>query len=279
MKTGLLALFSSAVLTLALCAENVSTESSIKIVNWNVLYGFNHGQALEAGSRWIAEQAPDIVALQELNGLSVEQLGHHARSWDHAHAVMHKESGFPVGLTSNRPVEVLERVVKGGHHGYLHCKTRGVHFFVVHFWPGQFFEPDRVTETSRLLLSRKERIIILGDFNGCSRRDAHFLKTHATGRMPDFSFVDQVESLGFVDMIHKHDPLAKVSCPSPITIPRWSRDLAELKTKQYRIDFVFADPQLAQGSESGTLLLEPVINTISDHYPVVVVFNAASWPD
>ncbi len=97
--------------------------------------------------------------------------------------------------------------------------------------------------------------------------------------MPDFSFVDQVESLGFVDMIHKHDPLAKVSCPSPITIPRWSRDLAELKTKQYRIDFVFADLKLAQGSESGTLLLEPVINTISDHYPVVVVFNAASWPD
>ena len=40
----------------------------LKILNWNVLYGFNHGNSIELGTRWIVNQSPDVVALQELNG-------------------------------------------------------------------------------------------------------------------------------------------------------------------------------------------------------------------
>jgi endonuclease/exonuclease/phosphatase family metal-dependent hydrolase len=129
---------------------------------------------------------------------------------------------------------------------------------------------DEILNRVAPLLEQEEKVIILGDFNGCSRKDEAFLVANAKLRKRDYTFVDKVESKGFVDIVYKHDSEAKVSCPSPITIPRWSKDMAELKLKRYRIDFVFADRILAEGSRSGTISLAEEIDTISDHYPVIV---------
>ena len=111
--------------------------SNLRVVSWNVLYGFNHGQSVEEAGAWLGEQGANVVALQELNGISEDGLVKLARHWGHRFAVTHKEAGFPVGLTSRKPIQVLERKVEGFHHGYLHVRTYEIHFFVVHFWPGK----------------------------------------------------------------------------------------------------------------------------------------------
>ena len=258
---------------LSLASHTIVSGESIKIINWNVLYGFNHHQSVKEGSDWIMTKQPDVVAFQELNGIAEEQLGHYSAAWNHPYAITHKETGFPVGLTSREPIQVIERNQKGGHHGYLHCRTYGMHFFVVHFWPGVFFEIDRVMVKVRKLLEEKQKVVILGDFNGCSRKDTDFLKTNTTLRKIDFEFVDRVEAAGLIDLVHKHDPSAKVSCPSPITIPKWTATMQELKMKQYRIDFIFTDSSLAENSISGSICLDKEIDTISDHYPVIVELN------
>lgn len=255
---------------LGTAAWGTTGEEAMRILNWNVLYGFNQGQSLEEGVDWIASQAPDVAAFQELNGITEERLEEFARKWGHAYAATHKEQGFPVGLTSNQPIQVLERAVDGYHHGFLHCKTYGIHFFVVHFWPGRLEDLDRVLLKADALMKNRENVIILGDFNGCSRKDKDFLETNATLREVDYTCVDRVEAKGFVDLVYKHDPNAKISCPSPLTIPRWSKDMEELQKKRYRIDFVFADPNLAMRSTGGTILLSDELDTISDHYPVIV---------
>ena len=259
--------------TINLDGLHAADGSTLKIINWNVLYGFNHHKSIEEAGKWLNQQHADVVAFQELNGISEERLGELANQWGHNHAVTHKETGFPVGLTSNQPIEVLAREVEGFHHGFLHCKTYGIHFFVVHFWPGKVVDVEKVLKRATSMLKQKEPVIILGDFNGCSRKDEAFLKANAKLRERDYTFVDLVETHGFVDIVHKHDPEAKISCPSPITIPKWSKDLEELKLKRYRIDFVFADAQLANDSKAGTISLAKEIETISDHYPVIVEFN------
>jgi endonuclease/exonuclease/phosphatase family metal-dependent hydrolase len=247
-------------------------------VNWNVLYGFNHKKSVKQGANWITKQAADVVALQELNGHNQVGFKELASEWGHDHAAILKKGGFPVGLTSNQPIEVIERRVKDFHHGYLHCKTHGIHFFVVHFWPGKYWEADWILDKTAPLIERGEKVIILGDFNGNSRKDEDFLIANATLRKRDYTFVDKVEAKGFVDIVHKHDPEAKISQPSSITIPRWTKDLKELKLKRYRIDFVFADKSFAEQSHSGTISLAREIETISDHYPVIVEFNGALSP-
>ena len=271
-------------IVMIICAVNLGITNAaeggtLKIINWNVLYGFNHHRSIKEAGNWIIEQRPNVVAFQELNGISEKRLGEHARKWAHAYAVTHKESGFPVGLTSKQPIEVIERQFKGFHHGFLHCKTYGIHFFVVHFWPGKSKEVDVILDKIAPLLERKEKVVILGDFNGNSRKDEAFLIESAKLRKRDYTFVDKVEAKGFVDIVHKHDPDAKISCPSPITIPRWTKDMEELNLKRYRIDFVFADTRLAKDSRSGTISLAKEIDTISDHYPVIVDFIISENPN
>ena len=254
------------------CSAFAEETETLKIVNWNVLYGFNHKKSVKQGANWIKKQAADVVALQELNGHNQVGFKEVAAEWGHDHAAILKKGGFPVGLTSSQPIEVIERRVKGFHHGYLHCKTHGIHFFVVHFWPGKYWEADWILDKTAPLIERGEKVIILGDFNGNSRKDEDFLIANATLRKRDYTFVDKVEAKGFVDIVHKHDPEAKISQPSSITIPRWTKDLKELKLKRYRIDFVFADKSFAEQSHSGTISLAKEIDTISDHYPVIVEF-------
>ena len=260
------------------CSAFAEVTETFKIVNWNVLYGFNHKKSVKQGANWITKQAADVVALQELNGHNQVGFKELASEWGHDHAAILKKGGFPVGLTSNQPIEVIERRVKDFHHGYLHCKTHGIHFFVVHFWPGKYWEADWILDKTAPLMERGEKVIILGDFNGNSRKDEDFLIANATLRKRDYTFVDKVEAKGFVDIVHKHDPEAKISQPSSITIPRWTKDLKELKLKRYRIDFVFADKSFAEQSHSGTISLAREIEKISDHYPVIVEFNGALSP-
>jgi len=250
------------------CVTDAAKGDTLKILNWNVLYGFNHHKSIEEASRWINAQKPDMIALQELNGISEKSLGEYAKKWGHSFAVTHKKGGFPVGLTSKEPIEVIERKSKGHHHGFLHCKTYGIHFFVVHFWPGKSKEVDEILNRIAPLLEQKEKVIFLGDFNGCSRKDEAFLIANAKLRKRDYTFVDKVEAKGFVDLVHKHDPKAKISCPT--WGPGSVKDMEEWKLKRCRIDFVFADRVLAEDSRFGTISLAREIDTISDHYPVIV---------
>ena len=246
-----------------------------KIVCWNVLYGFNRGKAVNTGSQWLSDQNPDVVALQELNGNTAKSFSKLAMGWGHVHSVILKERGFPVGLTSRMPIEVLERRIDGFHHGFLHCKTSGIHFFVVHFWPGKEHEADVVLEKARSLVDSGERVVVLGDFNSNSRQDAEFLKSSSAIK-PRYEVVDWFESHDFVDLVRKHDRDAKFSAPSPITIPRWSRDMDEIKSKRQRIDFVFAGPLLESNSTSATIVVNERVEKISDHYPVVVELSGVS---
>ncbi len=243
-----------------------------KVVNWNVLYGFNHGNSIDAGTQWIAGQSPDVVALQELNGNTSESLKELGQCWQHDHAVILKEKGFPVGLTSSQPIELIERGVDGFHHGFLHCKTHGIHFFVVHFWPTKGHEAVAITDKIKPLLADGQRVVVLGDFNTHSRKDETFLLTKKKVK-PLFDVVDLFESIGLVDLVYKHDPEAKISCPSPITIPKWSADLEELESKRQRIDFILGDSAIAKFSTSGKIVITDEIENISDHYPVVVDFR------
>ncbi len=245
--------------------------ATLRILNWNVLYGFNHANSIEQGVAWIADQKPDVVALQELNGNTAESLQGLAAQWGHEHSVLLKQDGFPVGLTSTAPIEVIERRVEGFHHGYLHCRTHDMQLFVVHFWPGKDHEAAIVLDKIKLLLEQNQDVVVAGDFNTHSRNDARYLASR-TNVKPLYDVVDLFESHGLVDLVHKHSPESLYSCPSPITIPSWSSSREELESKRQRIDFVLADSRLAQYSVAADIRVSEELDGISDHYPVVVEF-------
>ncbi|MBK1876061.1 endonuclease/exonuclease/phosphatase family protein [Pelagicoccus mobilis] len=256
-----------------LALSEAKDHKSLKVVNWNVQYGFNHRESIEQGAHWLTTQEPDIVGLQELNGLTSESLRSISKKWGHNYSAILKQKGFPVGLTSKKPIEVIERRVEGFHHGYLHCKSNGIHFFVVHFWPHKDHEADIILKKARSLLNQGESVVVMGDFNTNSEKDAEYLAGRDSVE-PIYEVVKAFESKGFVDLVHKHDKHAKYSHPSPKIMPRWAKTMSEVESKRQRIDFVFADNSLANFSRSGTILTSDELGEISDHYPIVVELTA-----
>jgi endonuclease/exonuclease/phosphatase family metal-dependent hydrolase len=270
----------------------------LRLITYNVLYGFNHGKAREIGPKWLAAQKPDIVALQELNGFTQTTLEQTARQWNHDHAVILKEKGFPVGLTANSEINIMEKRLDGMWHGYLHCQVKEIHLFVVHLSPSQhafrMHEAKLISAKIKPLLAAGEPVIVLGDFNCNSPLDQRWLssrpadrepsdpeaaKRRAANADPHAAVMAQFLELGLVDLVHAKQPATELERGTFATrlLPNY-RTNEQREDKTWRIDFILASPGLANHCTSARIPREKETDLISDHYPVEAVIGDLNEP-
>ena len=249
---------------------------TIEVLNWNTYHFFDHRAKLDEAKTWIVEEGPDLVALQEVLHCDEPALADLALEWGHEHAVMHKEKGYPVALTSSAPIEVLERRVEGLHHGFLHARTHGIDVFVVHFWPTKPAEAVAVAELAKAVVEAGRPVLVLGDFNGKIRFDEPYLREHGFGEEEDgelvfdYRITDAFLDRGFVELVSEHRPDDLYTFGSPALIPRWAETMADVEARRRRIDFVFASPDLAKGCRSARVDVDDArVGLYSDHYPIL----------
>ncbi len=268
---------------------------SLRVLSYNTYYVFSKGREVDAARDWITLQAPDVVALQELTDIDEDRLSELAAGWGHEHSALLKTSGFSTGLTSSSPIEVVERMLDGLHHGCLHARVDGVDVFVVHLSP--FRWATRTSETELLLakiqplLEQHEEVIVLGDFNALSPTDRHLLDVQPgllkKARASDAEH-DHIENLrdGIFDysvmqrffdggLVDAALPFFDASHESHWTFTTgiWSEQQIDPPEGGTRIDFVLADPVLAAAVVSAHITRTGVVNRTSDHYPVLVEFR------
>ncbi|MCH2106238.1 MAG: endonuclease/exonuclease/phosphatase family protein [Planctomycetes bacterium] len=250
--------------------------ATVEVINWNTYHLFDHKAKLEEAKGWLAEEAPDLLALQEVLHIDEAGLRELALSWGHEHAVMHKERGYPVALTSTAPIEVVERRVKGFHHGYLHARTHGVDVFVVHFWPTKVGEAGEVAEVAARLVREGREVLVVGDFNGKIRFDEDYLLERGFAEERDgevyfdYRLTDAFLDRGFKELVSEHSPSDLYTFGAPALIPRWANTLEEVYERRRRIDFIFASAGLAErclGAHVDTN--DDRVGQYSDHYPVL----------
>lgn len=78
--------------------------------------------------QWAKRQNADIVAFEELNNFTQVSLSKFAMKWGHPYAVILKEIGYPVGITSKYPITNAYKLIKGMHHGCLYVEIKGISF-------------------------------------------------------------------------------------------------------------------------------------------------------
>ena len=254
-----------------------------KVLTYNVLYGFNFQKSTDLGAQWIKGQHADLVALQEMTKYTQVKLTALAKKWGHQHSVILKENGFPVCLTANSPIEVIEKRVEDMWHGYLHCKVRGVNIFVVHLSPSK--HDVRVKEAGilcakvKLLLAADQRVIIMGDFNCNSPLDRDWLEAQPSTQEwraklpgnadPGYLTMSQFHAAGLYDLVHEKCPTAQVRLGTFSTrIKKQDRP-----GDRWRIDFILTDPTLALRCINADTPRDPVLHKISDHFPVQATFR------
>ena len=254
----------------------VETVETVEVVNWNTWHLFDHQAKLDEATDWLVEEGPDLVALQEVLHCDESRLAELALAWGHEHAVMHKERGYPVALTSSAPIEVLERRVEGWHHGFLHARTHGIDVFVVHFWPTRPAEATIVAEMAEAVAGDGRPVLVLGDFNGKIRFDEAYLREHGFGEEKDgeewfdYRITDAFLDRGFVELVSEHAPDDLYTFGSPALIPKWAKTMDEVERRRRRIDFVFASQDLAAGCRSARVDVDDTrVGRYSDHYPIL----------
>ena len=260
----------------------------LRVISYNILEGFrgaasgNFPEGSERRKRvsgWLASQHPDVVAFQELNGYTQQQLQQEAATWGHPYAVTLKEDGYIVGLTSKYAISVIERLRKDMHHGMLHCRSDGVDYFVVHLSPFRFRhrqrEVQQILQRVKQSLAEGRQAIVLGDFNAYSPADRanydgnqsllrrlrssderHDHVANLDRNQIDYSVIQSLLDAGLTDLYAKH------------------RD--EQATARSRIDYIYASAGLAERSLSAKWFVTEKHRKMSDHVPVSA---DVSWPN
>ncbi|HLR30950.1 MAG TPA: endonuclease/exonuclease/phosphatase family protein [Fodinibius sp.] len=264
-----------------------SESSDLKVITYNIWNGFKkqprYGNTdtsrAEKLVKWAKKQEADVIALQELVEYDTDKLYQLGQRMGLSNTILLKNSGHPVGITSKHPIELIERKMEGMHHGFLHVKIQGIHFFVVHLSPNDHKtrrkEASAITGKIMREVPAGEWVIVLGDFNARSPHDESFLQdqnvdSESEGQEPDSRVMKTFMDAGLNDLVYRQDPSGyhKISFPTPALSPG-----REWRNRGYRIDYILATSELADQCISATIPYSKLTKQISDHFPVVAEFK------
>jgi len=272
------------IILLSLSTGNTYSQKSFKILSYNVLEGLRSDTAImDQFVSWIRELDPDIIGFQEMNNFTQQKIEKFAARYGHSYAVLSKTDGYPVALTSKYPIVNVQKVTDNMHHVYLVANIHKINVVVIHFSP--FSYQKRQLEVNEIiakteLFPKNEKILIMGDFNSLSEKDAAYygpddlndqkeremkeshIRNLNNGKF-DYSVTNAIEKEGFTDLVYKFHEDFQPSIPT-----------RSFKSKyEKRIDFIYVNAELEKYSRSADIIRDKVTDVISDHYPVIAIFE------
>ncbi|GGZ21043.1 hypothetical protein GCM10007049_12090 [Echinicola pacifica] len=275
-------------------------QKELKVISYNIWNGFDWGKDPErrlALGQWMKNQAPDVVALQELCAYTPEKLQEDATSWGHDYSVLLKTTGYSVGITSAEPIEVRSRLFAPLHHGALHVVIVGIDYLVIHLHPGSI---QRRREELQLLrayidevIQTTENLMVLGDFNAHSPLDASvYLENQAwledkwesyqekglDGNMaiklqPDYSVMAGFLSLPLYDVVWQSKGASKDNVSYPAMALSDKENQGTEIPGNERIDYIMVSEDLQPSIIEAHIGNKEDNWYLSDHYPVIATFN------
>jgi len=287
----------SLIILCSIYANAQESDTNIKVMTYNIWNGFDWGKDTIRQANmitWIKSKNPDVLALQELCGYNEEKLKDDAAKWGHQYVKILKTDGYPVGLTSNKPIITKERSIDGFWHGLLHCETYGIDFFIVHLSPAdvnfRLKEAGIIAEKVKKIKS--DKFIILGDFNAHSPLDEELLKRneklhrkylrnenknkYSNLRLGEFDFavVSTFLAVPAIDVsrnfIHISD---RYTFPSPVLLGSYRKTMDEVIKTRERIDYILTSPFISKSCTNVTIYNKGETKTFSDHYPIMAEFK------
>lgn len=279
-------------------AFSQESQTTLKVMTHNIWNGFEWGEDNDRNDKfitWVNTQNPDVLALQELCAYTREKLLADAKKWGHSYAEILKTSGYPVGITSNKPIEVKEKILENMHHGALHCKIGDIDFFIIHFSP---FSYQKRHEESKIILEKLSKLskeqnmyIVLGDFNALSPFDGDLYKnkemlissmkasesqhSHIRNLLNgelEYGVIGSLLAYPLIDVTQKFTSGwdERVSCPTQVFETEKGTGRPE---NSKRIDYILVSPFLSEKCINAKVLNQKETFYLSDHYPVIAEFN------
>lgn len=262
----------------------------IRIISYNIFNGFDYKRDTDRRDRfvdWIIKQDPEVLALEELCGFTEADLLNLAKKWGHSYAAIVKENGYPVGITSKKPIEVVSKILENCGHGLLHVKTYGYDFLVTHLNPSNT-EKRRIeakTIVKYIEDNKLDNCLLMGDMNSHSPFDADYMENESTsllmkygGKLStnlldgefDYSVISTFLSVPLIDVCRKYTyDNERTTFPTPILM-YFSKHKKISKLVGERLDYILVSPSVSKSVVDAFIYNGPENDYLSDHYPVGV---------
>lgn len=240
----------------------------IKIISYNIMDGFSNGADKDRIARftaWVKEQSPDVLALNELCGFTEAKLKELAAGYGHPYTAIVKENGYPVGLTSKTPIQVIDRKIDGYGHGLLHCKVLNMDFLVTHLNPSDRLKRKQEADNivNYITDNRLTDCLLMGDMNAHSPFDASWTDEH----LENYAVISTFMAASLHDICYMFTADAqRYSFPTRILASSPKGDA--LRRQQERIDFIFVTDSLRPNCVDAQIYNGSDTDYLSDHYPV-----------
>lgn len=277
-------IFIVAILFTLIYSFDVSTQNKMKVISYNTHKAFQNDSIIQKQYiNWVKKINPDIVAYQEMNKFTQKGLEEFAAHYGHPYAVLSMAEGNrnPVALSSKYPIVNVQKVVDNMWHTYLYANINNIHFFVVHFSSSFYMKRAqelRIVLAHAATLPKDDRILIMGDFNAFSRKDAenygedlfnnmkdrdeeHDQQNLNNGEL-DYSVTDQMISAGYKDAYWLVNEHFKHSLPTKKYLTRSVR----------RIDYIWANSVMAKEIIKSDIIHDNDTDEMSDHYPMYIEY-------
>ena len=280
-----------------------SNNNSLKIMSYNVLYGFNRGDNVELGSKWIKSQQPDFLALQEMKGFNQARFNKQAKGWGHDHSYLYKgKKGQPLAFSSRFAIDDIEPLEAPTGRIFLSLESAGIHFVVVHLTSQKLsarkIETSFISKHIHKLLLEGKKLVVLGDFNAMSPKDSKRLasmdillaemhdivkkRKNLNNNEFDTSILQSYYDLGLHDSTYHHltgtHKANKLngSFPSLAAKKATSREVQQHRLE--RIDYILTSENLVNNIVNADILNwtdsmhknSSVLDEVSDHYPLIL---------
>jgi endonuclease/exonuclease/phosphatase family metal-dependent hydrolase len=242
----------------------------MKILHYNILDGcMESPDRLRAVHQWIADQNPDIACLCECNSWNTPPgIAAHAQAcgFPHAHLLV-GHSPYLIALLSKSPIELVDQLTTGLHHGILHAKTAGLHVICSHFSPHhRLMRVHEATTVAALVTKISDPLVVMGDFNSASPADARaaeMLPPDKREWATDFEPQQILRAAGLLDLATRHPEHLGTLNPKwhPAGTYRW-------------MDYIYINNAF-QTLHPKTKITCPrdTTQTLSDHFPLILETN------
>lgn len=265
----------------------------MKIISYNILEGMAADPTPDKRNfiEWVRIQNADIMALQEANRFTQESLDRLAQAYGHPYALLSKETGYPVAITSRYPIEHPQIVLEPMTHGCLLAEVAGYHIVVLHLDP--FSYRKRQKELSLVLniiekgkcFSGEENWILTGDFNSFSPTDQTAYtdnryrdrileqppenphRNNLNAGEIDYSIHRRLLDKGYIDALKTKYPDFIHTYPTrrfytPKEEPVW-----------IRYDYIYLSADLQEKIITVDPIRDPFTEYYSDHYPIKLILK------
>ena len=272
-------------LLLSYCGLNAQ-QKKLRVLSYNVLKGLQGDvKNMNRFSSWVKKKSPDIICYQEMNGFTQKSLENFAIGYGHPYAMIAKESGYSVAITSRFPIVNAQKVLENMWHGYLYANINGLHVFAIHLSP--FLYQKRLYEIRQILaqaalLPKGSPVLIAGDFNSYQARDSGYYSGKAlltqqsreqknaeirnlnAGKF-DYSVTNEGTTAGFKDAVSLFSKQFDFSMPT-------KKYDAAFKDK-IRIDYIWLNKSLQRKATAASVVYDDDTADMSDHYPILLDLN------